>query len=82
MKQATTQVEVLTQVFVRYHRWSFWNQKKRTALARIAYRKRGIALHPKEPRLPVIAVAWHEEKERLGRELTSTELYDIEGWAA
>jgi len=80
-KQATTKVEVLTGVLMQYHRWPMRFQVPRRALARIAFRRAGMTLNRSEPNMPTIAAAWHEQKARLGRDLTSTELADIKGWA-
>ena len=77
----TTKVEVLTGVLMTYHRWSERSQVTRRALARIAYRKAGMALSDGEKSMQTISAAWHEQKTRLGRNLTSTELADIYGWA-
>jgi hypothetical protein len=82
MKQPTTQQEVLINVFMRYHKWPMLYQVPRKSLARIAYRKAGIPLLKDEPNIQTISVAWHDEKKRLGRNLTRTELVDIWGWAA
>lgn len=82
MKQPKTQGEVLINVFMQYHQWPVLFQMPRKSLARIAYRKAGIPLLKDEPNIQTIAVAWHDEKVRLGRSLTRTELIDIHGWAA
>jgi hypothetical protein len=82
MNQPKTQGEVLINVFMQYHQWPLLFQSPRKALTRIAYRKAGIPLLKDEPNIQTIAVAWHEEKARLGRNLTKTELADIKGWAA
>ena len=82
MNQPTTQGEVLINVFMQYHQWPKVYQIPRKSLARIAYRKAGISLLRNEPGIQTIAVAWHDEKTRLGRNLTRTELMDIYGWAA
>ena len=82
MNQPTTQGEVLINVFMQYHQWPKVYQIPRKSLARIAYRKAGIPLLRNEPGIQTIAVAWHDEKTRLGRNLTRTELIDIYGWAA
>lgn len=82
MKQPTTQSEALINVFMEYHKWPMLYQTPRKSLARIAYRKAGIPLLRNEPNIQTIAVACYDEKKRLGRSLTRTELIDIKGWAA
>ena len=82
MKQPTTQPEVLVNVFMQYHQWNKSLQTPRENLARITFRRAGIALLDNEPNIKTIAAACHDEKVRLERSLTPTELFDIRGWAA
>ena len=80
-KQAVTKVEVLTGVLKTYQDWSIRLRLIRRVSTRIAFRKAGMAMGRNEPCMIIIAAAWYEQKTRLGRDLTSTELADIYGWA-
>lgn len=82
MKQPTTQVNVRINAMMTYHKWPLHLQMMRQGSARVAFRRAGLALNKKPTNIDTITSAWHEQKTRLRRNLTKTELEDILGWAA
>ena len=64
-----------------YRLWSPYDRMVRLTALGAAYADAGVHFKKHLVDRPVMAVAHHEAKQRLGRKLTVTELQDILGWA-
>ena len=83
MSLPTTRAKVIDSVFRKYKKLRPWDKLVIKSKVKTAYSDARVNIYKNSniPDLPVVAIGWSDEKERLGRDLTRDELIDILGWA-